>query len=250
MMVESKDKESRAIAKNFVGYVHVKDVLNKQFNVYHQLNSSFIKDTDSAKIFVAECLSSLDGFKFKDILHLNRLVESKFNVNRIESSDINKAIANLIRYKTSTSRRNPEEYVKSLNFVVDHVTTVREETDMLSELDSAFKNSELKFLQPKHIVRIALKKFNERYTDKFDLEDRKVFDTLREGDEAKVNSLFKKTIMALETEMSAAFKGYDNIDLENKLQEAYGQVSTGYSQSNLLDAHELCSELKRLREDS
>ena len=250
MMVESKDKESRAIAKNFVGYVHVKDALNKQFNVYHQLNSSFIKDKDSAKVFVGECLSTLDEFKFKDILHLNRLVESKFKVDKMDSTEINKAIANLIRYKTSTEKRNPEEYVNSLKFVVEHVTTVREETDMLSELDSAFKNSELKFLQPKHIVRIALKKFNDRYVDKFDVEDRMVFNTLREGNEVKVNRLFKKTITALETEMSAAFQGYDNIDLEKKLQEAYGQVATGYSQSNLLDAHELCSELKRLREDS
>ena len=247
MMVESKDTESRSLARDFVRYVEVKEPLKKQFRVYHQLNSSFIKDRDSAKLFVNETIGMLDGFQFEDILTYNHILETRFNVPKMDTTDINLAISKLIKYRTSMDKTGQAEYVEAFDKIVDHVTTIREEKDIMSELKESMKHTELKFLQPKHVVRIALKKFNDRYASKFDAEDRKIFNTLREGNQQKIDQLYSDIYTQL-------WKEYDAIDLSRELQDKLNQaileVGQACTQENLLNAHDLCSELKRLREES
>lgn len=248
MMVESKDTESRSLARDFVRYVEIKEVLKKQFRVYHQLNSSFIKDGDSAKLFVNETLSMLDNYPFDDILGYNHILESRFGVSKMESTDINLAISKLIKYRTSDDKFGQEEYIDCLEKIVEHVSTVREEKDMLSELNDAMANTSIKFLQPKHIVRIALKKFNDRYTSKFDSEDRVIFGTLREGNEVDILKLYDNKIEQL-IELANDGTKWMGKELSQKVFEAAARVNSGYTQENLLDAHELVSELAKLRDD-
>lgn len=242
-MVESKDVESKALARDFISYVQLKEILKKQFIVYNQLNSSYIKDLESAKIFVSETLSILEKFQFEDILSYNHLLETRFEIKKMKPTDINLHISKLIKYETSTEKYDQAGYVESLNAIVEHVSTFRDESNMLSELNSSISNSELKFLQPKHVIKIALKKFNDRYSDKFDDEDRFVFNTLREGNERKILKLYNIKIKQLQNQSIL-----DGEDFSDKLQEAIRKVGTGYTQDNLLNAHELCSELIRLRE--
>lgn len=249
LMVESEERKSKALARDFIKYVHLKEVLEKQFRVYHQLNGSFIKDRDMASDFVSECLSMLDGFKFEDILAYNHLVETKFDVPKMDTTELNKAIATAIRWRTSRDKRDPAGYVESIKVIVDHVCKVKGEKDPLQELDHHLANSELKFLQPKHVLRIALKKFNDRYASKFDVEDRAIFNTLREGDEKKIAKLYSDVCGSLISEFDAFDVGQDR-DLAEKLNQALDKTIGGYTQENLLNAHELRSELKRLREES
>lgn len=247
MMVESKDTESRGLARDFVRYVEIKEPLKKQFRVYHQLNSSFIKDKESAKLFVNETLSMLDDFQFEDILTYNHILESRFGVPKMRTTDINLAISKLIRYRTSMDKTGQADYVDALHQVVEHVSTIREDRDPMEELNESMKNSELKFLQPKHVVRIALKKFNDRFASNFDEEDRVIFNTLREGNKKKIDQLYSDIYTKL-------WKEYDAIelsrDLQDKLNEAICEVGQACTQENILNAHDLCSELKRLREES
>jgi hypothetical protein len=249
MVVESNHSESKSMARDFIRYVQLKEVLEKQFRVYHQLNSSYIEDKDSAKLFVSETLNILESFDFNDILSYNHILESKFKVPRMKSTDVNLAISKIIRHKTSINKPDTMGYIDALAEVVDHVNTFREEQSILESLDTAMATANIKFLQPKHVVRIALNKFNDRYTSKFDEGDRTVFNTLREGDSEKIESLYSTTYGELLREFDAFEVGKDR-DLADKLNEVFIQVGNGCTQENLLDAHELCSELKRLREES
>lgn len=181
MMLESNDTESKAVARDFVRYVKLKEVLRKQFNVYNQLNSSYVKDKDSARIFVSETLSILDKFSFEDILSYNHLLETRFNIDKIDTTEIDMAISKAIKYRTSYEKTDQGGYIDALNRIIEHVSTYREPENKLSGLNESVSNSQLKFLQPKHVIRIALKKFNDRYTSNFDDEDRFIFNALREG---------------------------------------------------------------------
>jgi len=247
MMVESKEVESKVLARNFINYVQMKESLSLQFRIYHQLNSSFIKDVESAKLFVTETLAVLDGHEFDDIKTYNHLIELKCSVPLLKSTDIDMHISKLIRYKTIHENKNQIEFIESFQAVVEHISAIRDEINPFKNLNETISNSTLKVLQPKHIVRIALKKFNNKFTSKFDMEDKIMFNTLREGSEQNIFALYKKTIMALKLE-SERLTLNDNIDLSNKILEAINRVGKKYTQENLLDAHELHSELKKLNE--
>ncbi len=245
LMLESRDDESKSLARNFVRYIQLKEVLNKQFRVYTQLNSSFIKDKESAKMFVNETLSVLDNFSFEDILSYNHLVETRFNVQKIPSTDIDMSISKLIKYRTSEEKIGQAGYVEAFNDVVEHISTFRSADNKLPRLNESIKNSELKFLQPKHVVRIALKKFNEKYSSRFDEEDRRVFNVLKEGSEKDIYSLYENKVSDL-IHFYDSVKGTLSEDLVVKTNKAIEKISSAYTQSNLLDAHELSSELEKL----
>lgn len=248
LMVESKEKQSKTLAREFITYVRLKEILDKQFQTYHQLNSSFIKNDESAKMFIMETLSSLDKFSFEDILAYNRLLETKFNIRKTKSTDIDMAISKLIRYRTSSEKTGQLEYVESFRTVLEHITTVQPKKEPLEELDDVFANSELKFLQPKHIIKIALKKFNDTYSPEFDAEDRHIFNTLREGNQKKILNLYSDVYTRLLYEAKLFNCDVDQ-NLVNKLNESVAKVGKKVTQENLLDAYEMYSELKRLREN-
>lgn len=246
MMLESRDDESKAVARDFIRYVKLKEVLKKQFYVYNQLNSSYVKDKDSARIFVSETLSILDKFSFEDILSYNHLLETRFNVDKIDTTPMDMAISKVIKYRTSYEKTDQAGYIDALNTIIEHVSTYREIENKLSGLNESIANSQLKFLQPKHVIRIALKKFNDRYTSNFDDEDRVIFNALREGDNQKLFSLYDEKVEKI-YEISESIKKDIGQELSEKMEIAIGRISTGYTQSNLLDAHELASELERLK---
>jgi hypothetical protein len=248
-MVECRDTDSKALARDFVKYIQLKEVLRKQFYVYNQLNSSYIKDKDSARVFVMETLSIFDKYNFEDILSYNHLLESKFDVKKIPSTDIDMAISKVIKYKTSMEKVDQIGYVESLGKIIEHVSTFREFDNKLSSLNESVANSQLKFLQPKHVVRIALKKFNERYSSNFDDDDRVVFNTLREGNAEKIDKMYREIVTDFICEFNAFDVGGDRV-LAEKLNSVFDIIcGTPMSRDNLLNAHELRSELRKLNEN-
>ncbi len=249
LMLEHNESKSKHVAGEFIRYVQLKEPLRKQFNVYHQLNSSYIKDRASARLFVSETLSTLDGISFDDILTYNHLLESKFNVSKARSTDIDFAISKLIKYRTLKEKVDQFGYVDSFNTVVNHISTMRNQDNHLSALGENVANSNLKFLQPKHIVRIAIKKFNDTYASNFDSEDRIVFNTLKEGDQKKINDLYESKAKAL-VRISNSSDKFLGEDLSTKVASAVNRITSGYTMGNLLDTHELLSELRVLRENN
>jgi len=248
LMIESKDYESKSLTRDFINYVQIKEILNKQFKVYNQLNTSYIADKESAKIFVMETLSILDGFDFEDILSYNHLLETRFAVNKIKSTPINLEISKLIKYRTLSENKNQLEFITALNTIVEHVSTIHDEDNLLGGLTERCANSELKFLQPKHVVKIALNRFNEKYSTKFNRDDVFVFTTLKENDETKVKKLWTDKIEEIKT-LQKELSNNIGEELTKKISDATNKIKIEFSQDNLLNAHELVSELKTLKEE-
>ena len=89
LVLEGDSKSSKNIASSFKSYIELKPVLKDQFKVYHNLNTSYIKNFDDARLFVTETVNQLKKYSFDDIKLYNALLETKFKPSRIKSSDIN-----------------------------------------------------------------------------------------------------------------------------------------------------------------
>lgn len=245
LVIECENEKSKSLSKDFVKYIQLKEVLKRQFYVYNQLNSTYIEDKSSAKHFVMEVLSTLDEYSFEDILTYNHLLETKFNVDKIASTDIDMDISKVIKYRTSIEKINQLEYIESINRIVEHISTKIEKIDNGVSINEEIAESELQFLQPKHVFRLALKKFNEKYSRNFSEDDRIVFNTLREGNVDKIEELYSDIYIELLNEF-AKFEIKNDRDLAEKINSAMVAVGQKCSKENLLNAYDLLSELKKL----
>ena len=241
---EGKDRESKKLAKEFVDYIHLKDVLRRQFSIYTSLNSSYIKDTNSAQMFVMETLNKLDGVSFVDIKTYNALLETKFSVDKMKGTDLNRDISNLIKYKT-TKNSDPEMFVNSFNRVVEHIATFREEKRLIEELNDSLANSNLKFLEPRHVIKIAINKFNNKYVDVFNEDDRRLFNLLKSKDEKKIKEYRDTLLRELKENISKVSNDVDD-ELKDRLHQVMEKLNRNGSHESVMHGYELLSEIKEL----
>lgn len=246
LIIENKETESKQLAKSFVSYVGLKKPLNEQFKVYVKLGGSYFKNEDQAKMFINEVLTSLNGISLKDIKSYNSLVETRFNVKLLKSTPLNEDISNLIKYKTS-DYKNEQEYIESFSNIVENLLKIKNNGSPLEKLNESLANSTLKFLQPKHIIRIALNNFNAEFS-KLDETDRHVFYTLKSGTQLEKKQLHNKIIKDILTLIESKKIFDKNEDLYEKTNRALKQINE-ISQTNILCGYDLLSELKLLSGD-
>ena len=242
---EGKEKESKSLAKSFINYIQLKEVLRKQFNIYNSINSAYIENKSSAKLFIIENLNKLSEYSFSDIQTYNALLETKFNVPKMKSTEVNKNVADLIKHKLSREGIDVERYVSAFNSLIEHVATEKKQTSIIEELDSSLANSELKFLTPKHVIQIGLKKFNTKYGSLFSEEDRRLFFLLKSGDKKKIQEYYDNMKKELNENFQKLSSQLDD-ELKEKIVQVLEKIKTNDSTESLLHGYELLSELKGL----
>ena len=239
---ECKDRQAKGLAKDFIHYVGLKEVLQRQFMVYHNLNTAYIKDKQSAQMFVSESLKSLSEYAFSDIQSFNALLETKYSVPKMKSTDINRHIANLIKHHTSEIS-DPQVYVESFSFVVDHISTFRETKTLDKEtLNEAM---ELKFLKPQHVVKIAVKKFNDKYKMAFNEGDRRLFNLLKSDNRVEINKYREEMLKQLDENYTMIVPTVDE-DIRVNLVEAMSKIKSSGDTDSILYGYELLSEMREL----
>ena len=245
LVMEGDEVTSKNIAGDLISYIQIKEVLQDQFKVYHNLNASYIRNNDDARLFVVETINSLSGYTFNDIKLYNALLETKFSPPKIKSTELNSHIGNLIKYATSKSS-DAKGYVESLAFVTEHVATVREVVNTLDGIKENVSNGPLKFLEPKHVVKIAIKKFNEEFSS-LNESEREVFNILRSRDEDQISTLFESQKVELDNLLDK-LKVLDNSEdnLANKVEKSISVVTSECTQINILDSYELIGGLRDL----
>ena len=242
LVMEGDESTSKTRAKDFTRYIQVKDILRTQFKVYHSLSNSYVQNATDARLFVTETINTLKPWSFDDVKVYNALLETKFSPPKMKSSELNSHIGNLIKFTTSNST-NVASYVESLSFVTEHMQKIKSPDSILEEVDNTLANSSLKFLQPKHVVRIAVKKFNEEFSSMSE-SDRAVFNTLRSGNTAKIQTLFEEQLSELDNLLDK-LNLMDN-ELSNKINESISILRNGCTQKNILNGYELLDELRNL----
>jgi len=239
---ECKDRQAKGLAKDFIRYVGLKEVLQRQFMVYHNLNTAYIKDKQSAQMFVSESLKPLGKYSFADIQSFNALLETKYSVPKMKSTDINRHIGNLIKYHTSEIN-DPQMYVESFSFVVDHISTFRETKTL--DKDVLNESMELKFLKPQHVVKIAIKKFNDKYKTTFNESDRRLFNLLKSKDDGEIRK-YRETLLMQLTEHCAMIVPAADEDIKKNLEKAIDRIKSNEDTDSILYGYELLSEMKEM----
>jgi len=243
----NQEQDAKMLAKTFINFVNIKEVLHKQFNVFTRLESSYMADRRLAEMFVNETVSALDGMNFKDVQAYNTLLESKCKIPAMKSSQLNMDIGTVIRYRLDKESVDPKRYVESFDRVVQHVNSLHEDKDPYENLSEMVANSELKFLKPKHVIRIALGKFNSKYSNQLNEDDRKVFFLLKENDQGKIADKQKLMIAEIES-LLVKLGGSMGEELSSKAAAATKQCKENQTADGLLDTYELVCELRNLRE--
>lgn len=247
--LSDKEQDAKMLAKTFIKFVNIKEILKKQFEVFSSINSSYISDRRVAEGYVNHVLSAIDGFEFKDMLSYNSLLESKCNsvcrIKKIKPSQIDIDIENMIKYRTNNRSIDPMVCAESFDRILQHITKIRAEKGPLSGLNEYMANSELKFLAPKHVVRIALNRFNKEYSDKMDIQDKKMFYLLRENDEEKIKESHSMLIKEA-TQLSESLSCGEDVSLMKKTKEAITKCGEEVTSDSVLDIYELVCELRKL----
>lgn len=250
MLIEGQALESKKLAKNFVSYVGIKPVLKKQFYLYTQLRDVTILDKDDARLFVNECFSNLNGISFDDIKAYNAILETKFKPRKIKSSELNSAIANLIRYRSSENSVMTKREYSDYAFIVEHVMTEKQTKDVSDVISENYKSdfSHLKYFRPKHVVRFATKKFNSENKNLFSESDRRVFLALKSKDPQKIQELYTGLVKKLK-DASLSLKENDKVDasLQQKIEDAISLISKSFNVDNIYNAHELLYEITKVQ---
>lgn len=246
LMVENRNDEAREATKSFISYVNSKDILKRQFHVYHNLNNSYMRDKEKARTFVIETLGILDRFRFKDIKVYNALLETKFSVPKAKSTDMDSDIGTLIRHWTSEDQYDQATYVEALSNVITRVSTIRETTNPVDTLNDKMSHSTLRFLKPKHVVRLGINKFNKTYGKEMTSEDRAVFTILQSKDQARIKRLHETTVGNLK-KLSKSVSKDMNEQLAVKLASAIGRIEESATADGILNGYELLIELRSLQ---
>jgi len=252
LMLESKDSESKQLAKGFVTYVNLKEPLKNQFHIYTQLNGAYIEKTSSAELFINETLSTITNFTFADIKAYNALLETKFNVEKIKPSDIDKDIGTLIKFKSkgiSTRLYNQLDYIQAMERMVEHITTKRNKKESLNELSDLISNSSLKFLTPKHVIAIGVKSFNNKYKGLFNEGDRQLFLLLKTKNENEIEEYYQNLIEQLNRHYKSLSPQMDDA-LKTNLNECIKMVSKERTVDTIINGYEMLCELEKLNEFS
>jgi len=243
-VANGREKESKKLARSFSDYIHLKEALRKQFYVYYQLNTAFIKNRNTAEMFVKEVFNTLKEFNFDDIKTYNAILETKFPSPKIKSTPLNQSIAEVIRYMTSVCGQNQKSYVEALETIVDSVVKDKlTPTETVERMTEEIANSELKFLTPRHVVKIALNKFNKKYSDAFNDEDKKVFFTLKGGVVEDIEHMHSEYIgEAMELSHNAAIPS----EFVHKIEKCVHVCSEAITNDTILDVYDLVCELRDL----
>ena len=246
MIMENREREAQELAHSFISYVHLKKPLTAQFFVYDNLRNAQLSDSDMSKMFVQESLSILSDCSLEDVLNYNKLLESRFKISRIASSEVDTHIHRLIKAKLSEEDFDKLSSVKSFSYLVEYVMKDKDSQVAICRdpLITEIK-SRLKYMTPKSVTRIAIKKFNKEYTELFTENDRKAFLVLKNKNLKQMKTFHKELCEQIaKAKLSYVKKmGALDADLQQKLDKSEEKLSSEVSADNILNAVELLEVL-------
>jgi hypothetical protein len=245
--MEDRIDEAKKLAKSFVEYVYMKEPLKTQFFVYDNLRNAHIENDSSSRLFIQESLSLLSDISLEDALNYNKLLESRFKIPRIASSEIDTHIHRMIKARLAES----EDYdkvgkFKSFEYLVEYVKKEKIEQDEISRSPLLTEiKARLKYFTPRSVTRIAIKQFNKEYGSLFTEQDRHAFLVLKDKNPKRMAALHKELSDDIAKERARFLKENTvDKDLANKLVLAEQKIKEKCSAENILNALDLLENLK------
>jgi len=239
MVLEGKEAEAKSLSKRFVEYIQLKESLKRQFYIYTNLNSSVFENKEESELFLNETISLASNLHYNDLSNYNKILVEKFNIPKRKSTELDSAIENLIKSKIDENYMLINQKTTNYKFIVETL----QKSKPVEMLPDSVKYSSLKILTPRHVNRIAIKKFNDEYK-MFTESEKKIFQIMRSSDKNKelyFNGLLSETKKNI-NKFNSSCKDKELISLNEK---SYEKLSKKFNEDGLLDLFELNETLKK-----
>jgi len=170
LMVDgTKEVETGTILMELKKYIRDNEALYKQFTVYDNLIESYCEESNVDE-FIKKTLGYIEDVKYSDTINANKLFAYKFKGSAIGESakkgsnaqKLNIAIGNLIKWYTGDVDSG-RKMSKSWQTVKEHLLSNAPKAGPDSIIHDSRKTSGLKFLTRGQVLKLAVKRFNEKY---------------------------------------------------------------------------------------
>lgn len=239
LVIEGKENEARALSKKFVEYIQLKESLKRQFYVYTSLNNTKFDNKDDSELFLNETLNLVSKLNYNDIKNYNKILVEKFNIPKIESTKLDSEIDNIISCKLNENYLLVSKKTNAFKYIVEDLQ--RDKNNI--NLPESVAYSNLKILTPRHVNRIAVKKFNENYK-MFTESEKKMFSIMRSSDKDR-QKYYNYLLSETKTNISKFNDKCSDNQLKKLNEMSYRKLSGTFNNDNLLDLFELNETIKK-----
>jgi len=200
-----KNDDGKKIFKQYLKMLKENEILKTQFFVYNNITNKYIGDATEAKDYIKENIDLLKKYKKEDILKSNKELFSMLKDvkdNNYEFKEIHECISKLI-----FTEKNPntlDTLTESINILKNH---------MLKEKLNESNEYEHSDLPPSVLTKIAVNKFNSKYSEISESEKNIIKTILSSNEEGKMKlfvDMIRECVDTIDKQLSL------NEDLEIK----------------------------------
>jgi hypothetical protein len=251
LVVEShleENQKGKKLYKRFINLLKEDEVLKSQFIVYKNIEGGHFDSEVTASNYLKENIKVLKGFGEKRINESNKklitlLKNNGISFKGVKVESLHKSIHTLITEKEKATNIN--KIHESFSDVTKWLLT--DKNNKKSEDEYIREN-----IDPKKFLDIAIKKFNEKYSDLTE-EEKNILKVLRENDEDSIRVLVGDLISENIELINQNLQDYsENLSIKEKLLETKDLVYKMKEDNNSFSENVLkLLELKsNLRNDS
>jgi predicted transcriptional regulator len=221
----TKEVETGTLLMELKNYIRANDALYKQFTVYDNLIESFC-DKSNVDEFMKGTLDYISDVSYKDITNANKLFAIQFKKHSIGESakrgskeqKLNVAIGQLIKWYTGDIEGCP--LARSWNTVKEHLLSNSPKEGADSILKDNRKTSGLKFLSSGQVLKLAVKRFNDKYAG-LTKEEKEYLSLVRSGESTDefVSNLSKELSKMAQVIIESTEDNSLKVNLERALDE-------------------------------
>jgi hypothetical protein len=213
------DNSGKELYKKFLKTLKESETLKTAFIVFKNIETKTIDNNVSAIEYLKESVSLFDNFRGQKSLtsetnKLIKLLESYgVDYKNKTTKKLHKDLQNLITSPKNVYTLNKLQ--ESKDNVVSWMTSEKEVINE-SEEDSFIREN----IDPKKFLEIATEKFNEKYKEALNEEEKNILKVLRENNKEKLKTLVSDLVKENISLVNQHIENYvDNITIKSKLLE-------------------------------
>lgn len=226
LVIEStikKDDKGKKLFSKFLKTIKENETLKNQYLIYSNLQNSKFDDGVEAREFVKENISLLKGLNKE---HINK--GNEFFLKVLKGNEIvkeNQEFYNKVTYLVNT-KKTPSN-LKKVNESINHIVSV-----MLEKEDVEEVVTESLDLPPSVLTKLAVNKFNSRYSNISESE-KEIIKTVLNGSNEDKEEIFNKLKRECIDTINNKLNESSDLDLKDKLLKVKDKLlNTDFSLDN------------------
>jgi hypothetical protein len=239
LVVESiirKDEKGKKLFSKFLKTIKENETLKDQYLIYNNLQTKKFDDGSEAKDFIKENISLLKSLNESHIQKGNDFFIKLLKGNKIvkENDSFYKDVSYLIKTEKTPSN------LHKINETISKITRIMLEKEDVEEVVTETIN-----LPPSVLTKLAVNKFNTRYSD-INESEREIIKTVLNGSDEDKENIFKKLKRECIDTIDSKVNESSDVELKHKLLKVKDKLlNTNY---NLVNFNTEISKIYDLKE--